>query len=87
MNDWELWQQQALEKQGPTYPVRLSLMHKMYGVSQGHTCKNCRFLDRVQYAGTYLKCDKSRRSRCSATDWRAGWPACGLYEEEGEGMK
>jgi hypothetical protein len=44
------------------------------------TCKNCVHLHRKSYSKTYLKCALASNSNSPATDWRAGWVACGRYE-------
>lgn len=48
----------------------------------GVTCSGCAHLFAWgDTAGRYLKCDMRRTTRGSATDHRAGWPACAKYEE------
>lgn len=61
---------------------RLAKMHKAHGYGPPDTpCKNCVHLRRHQQGKTWMKCSKARMSSSEATDWRAGWPSCGLYEE------
>lgn len=60
---------------------RLAQMHAMYGYGEvGKTCATCVHLARFSRGG-YLKCAKFGATASEATDWRAGWQACGLYEE------
>lgn len=49
---------------------------------RGQTCGTCCHLVRKQYARAYLKCGlaRSRWTSGSATDVRAGDPACRLWE-------
>lgn len=65
---------------------RLGLMHARHGHGpDGQTCKNCRYLTRIRYANTYLKCSRYNVSSSEATDWRARWPACGAFKEVARG--
>lgn len=79
------WLDQQLGSSDPLAdkPERLRVMHKAHPPTpgrEGKTCKSCRFLERHQRGGTWLKCGKfSKNTSGSGTDWRAGWPACGLY--------
>ena len=61
-------------------PQRLEDMHRRYGIRAGYECQDCAFLDRLSYARTYLKCGKARQTSGPATDWRAHWTACGLWQ-------
>ena len=81
MSDWREWQDAAIAKRGLTYPERTRAMLKMYGEKTGETCKDCAFMIRYRRARTYLKCSKNKMTRGTGTDWRAGWPACGLFEK------
>ena len=58
-------------------------MRRMYGEHDG-TCKDCVFLLRTGRNRTYLKCEKFVITRGPGTDWRAKWPACGLFKEREE---
>jgi len=63
------------------YPKRIRDTWAVYGKAEGHTCGTCAFCLRTGYrSSTYFKCEKNRISHGAATDWRAGWPACGLWE-------
>lgn len=46
------------------------------------TCRSCVHLYALPgYAGHYLKCDLRKLTHGAGSDHRAGWPACGRYEE------
>ena len=73
-----------LPSQAPPVPRRIAEMHRVYGVGPLVTkCRTCRYLQRYRKAGrvSWMKCLRARVTASSATDWRAGWPACGLYVE------
>lgn len=44
------------------------------------TCGECVHLYAVSYANTYFKCRQGPQSKCTATDWRKRWAACGKFE-------
>jgi hypothetical protein len=67
---------------GKPLPRRIRDMHAVYGVTQGRTCGHCVHLERYSQGTKWFKCGLSRKSSSVATDWRAGWPACGLFLEE-----
>jgi hypothetical protein len=51
------------------------------------TCGQCEYLRRYTYhARTYVKCAKHRlgESHSAASDVRVGWPACTLFEGNGD---
>ena len=56
-------------------------LHRAYGATPGKHCADCTFLQRIQMGSRFLKCARSHPTASSATDWRARWPACGLYQE------
>lgn len=65
-----------------TLPKRIRDMHTMFGRRDDQTCGQCALLLRRKSgsgARTYLKCTLNRQSAGAATDWRAGWPACGKF--------
>ncbi len=76
---------QMAKQPNPRLPERIRTMHRMYGVSWGHTCKHCRHCVLMQHHDRhYYKCELSRITHGPGTDWRCGWPACGRYEEQEE---
>jgi hypothetical protein len=68
-----------------SYPERLRVMHASYGTTPGKVCKNCIHLRRYHAGASWLKCELTKSTQSSATDWKAGWPACGKYEESQKG--
>jgi hypothetical protein len=82
VNIWQEWLQNTEANADPALPKRIQQMHKGHGKREGVTCKTCRHLRRLDYHNSrYLKCDLTKITHGAATDWRAGWPACGKYEE------
>ena len=60
---------------------RLGAMHARHGHGpEGQTCRNCTFLLRRGYTKSILKCRRYNVTSYEATDWRAGWPACGAFQ-------
>lgn len=88
MNDWDDWYAKATHAQAldMSLPKRIRDMHAMHGKSDGHTCGECAHCRKLEgYAGSYHKCELSRMSHGSGTDWRKRWPACGKFgAKEGE---
>lgn len=60
-------------------PERIRAMLMVYGYTEGLTCKGCVFLVKRGKASLYFKCALTKMTRGAATDWRAGWPACGRW--------
>jgi len=59
-------------------------MVKVHGPGpEGKTCGTCAYLFRKRYTSrTYLKCSmRGGLTSGAATDQKAGWRACGLWEE------
>ena len=81
MSGWEEWHEQH-KNDIPLLPKRIRAMHGMYGATPGQICKTCVHLDRYRGGTRFMKCNLSRVSHSTATDWRANWPACGKFEEE-----
>ncbi len=77
------WQEKHKQDK-PLLPERIRVMHGMYGRTEGKTCRHCIFLEHYKMGASWLKCGRSKKTNSVATDWRAGWPACGLWEEEHE---
>lgn len=55
-------------------------MQEMYGVKEGHTCKDCKHLTRNKWDKTYFKCELWHQSNSAATDIRLKNKACGEWE-------
>ena len=65
----------------PSSPEPNPCIH-VYGPGpEGKKCKTCGHLVVREYGTRYYKCDLRRDSRCSATDHRVRWSACGKYKE------
>lgn len=64
-------------------PRRIASMRLVHGADDAHRCGQCAHLVHVTSTGRqrYAKCSKYRISASDATDWRAKWPACGLWQE------
>lgn len=55
---------------------------------EGATCRGCIHLWRHGgHANSYLKCDLRQLTHGPGSDHRAGWLACGRYEEEPEQLQ
>jgi len=66
----------------PRQDVRLADMHRIYGVTQGAICGNCRHFVSYRQSTRWAKCAKTRTTASRATDWKARNAACGLFEAE-----
>ena len=59
-------------------------MQRVYGAGPADvTCKTCAHLHRFRKGNrvAWMKCSRAYVTASSATDWRSGWPACGLHTE------
>lgn len=76
--DWVAREQEALV----VLPERIRVMQRRYGLAPGFAvCGKCRWFHRYHQGGRWAKCDKTVQTSGAGTDWRARWPACGLFEE------
>ena len=59
---------------------KIEAMHEAYGTSP-NLCKYCEhFWVHIMPSGRrYFKCHAYGESRSEATEWRANWTACGLF--------
>ena len=55
-------------------------MHKLHGVSPGNKCGDCKHFARFQFSNVYRKCLLYGNTSGPATDWKAGYQACGKWE-------
>lgn len=62
-------------------PMRLRVMHQMYGRDPEHRCGQCGHLIARHYDKVYYKCDLTRQTAGPGTDWRKSWEACSRFEE------
>lgn len=71
----------------PARPRRHGEMIRLYGECLGERCAQCCHLVRKHgdHAGYFLKCEEAGITASAATDWRAGWPACGKWEDRSDG--
>lgn len=75
------WQEK--QKRERVLPVRIRAMYSVYGRDlAGRCCSDCRFFLRFKQSARWSKCAKSKITGGAATDWRARWPACGLFEDK-----
>ena len=65
---------------------KIDVMHKTYGTDYAHRCRDCCNFERREWGHTYFKCAAYGDSRSTATDWRAGWEACGLFDKPFNGF-
>ena len=65
----------------PHLPLRARQMLEVYGRTPGKRCRTCVHLVGKQWAKVYYKCELTRQSNGTKTDWGRSWPACGEYEE------
>jgi len=79
--EWQA-EQAAKAAMDPTrdVPKRMRDMLRLRGRTEGHTCGDCVHLVTVVRSGKWFKCDQARITRGAGTDWRKGWPACGLWQ-------
>ena len=62
---------------------KLAYMWGHHGAGpEGQRCKNCVRCGYVQYSKRYWKCSAYGNTSSAATDWRANWPACGIFIEK-----
>lgn len=70
----------AITPAGPVLARGIRDMHRVHGSGpDGATCGTCISLERYRQSSSWMKCGKSFKTASAATDWRAGWRACGLY--------
>ena len=61
---------------------KIDLMHKFFGICEGHTCGECSNLVEEPYHGKmYRKCKVYGQSNSEATDWAKRYLACGRFNE------
>jgi hypothetical protein len=62
---------------------KLSFMWGKHGAGpDGRKCKDCVRCGYVQYSKRYYKCSAYGNTHGPGTDWRANWPACGIFIEK-----
>lgn len=59
---------------------KLALMHRFFGVLDGHTCRECSNFIKGKYHDKVLgKCKVYGLTHSKATDWAGRWMACGAF--------
>lgn len=55
-------------------------MLRVYGGTANAYCRTCQHLERHMRGAVWFKCAMAHPTSSTATDWRAHWAACGLYQ-------
>lgn len=65
---------------------KIDLMHQLFGEAE-HLCKECDHFGRWRVGGatTVRKCEVYGRTRSEASDWKASYQACGLFNQPYDG--
>ena len=59
---------------------KLALMHRFFGVLDGHTCRECStFINGKYHDKVFCKCKVYGLTHSEATDWAGRWMACGAF--------
>ena len=67
---------------------KIALMHKFFGICEGHTCGECSNLVEEPYHGKmYRKCKVYVQSNSVATDWAKRYLACGMFNKTYKGRR
>ena len=62
---------------------KIALMHRIFGVSDGHTCRECCNMVKGRYHDrTLCKCRVYGMTHSEASDWAGRWQACGAFNRE-----
>jgi hypothetical protein len=74
-------------KDAPRSSGCIQQLHRRYGYDGAHRCGDCvRFWQKRWGTKSFFKCELYVNSACAASDWRKGWPACGMFlDREGDG--
>ena len=65
---------------------KIHLMHKFFGLCEGHACRECSNLVEEPYHGKmYRKCKVYGLTNSEASDWAKRWPACGMFNKTYKG--
>lgn len=61
---------------------KIALMHRLFGVSDGHTCRECSNFVKGKYHDRMLyKCKVYGMTHSAASDWAGRWQACGAFNQ------
>lgn len=59
---------------------KIALMHRLFGVCEGHACRECSNLVKGRYHYRILtKCEVYGLTHSEASDWAGRWQACGMF--------
>ena len=62
---------------------KIDLMHELYGTKEGEICAECEHYLRIRHRDSnYRKCSIYGVTASEASDWKASYPACGLFPNE-----
>ena len=62
---------------------KIALMHRLFGVCEGHACRECSNLVNGRYHDRILtKCKVYGLTHSEASDWAGRWQACGMFNRE-----
>lgn len=61
---------------------KIALMHRLFGVCEGHACRECSNLVKGRYHDRILtKCKVYGMTHSEASDWAVRWQACGAFNQ------
>lgn len=61
---------------------KIALMHRLFGVCDGHACRDCSNLVNGRYHDRILtKCKVYGLTHSEASDWAGRWQACGMFNK------
>lgn len=61
---------------------KISLMHRIFGISDGRKCRECsNFIKGKYHDRTLCKCRVYGMTHSEASDWAGRWLACGMFNK------
>lgn len=67
---------------------KIALMHRIFGICDGHTCGECSNLVEGRYHDKILrKCKVYGLTHSSASDWAKRYLACGMFNKPYKGRR
>lgn len=61
---------------------KIELMYRMFGKTEGHTCRECSNLEKVRVSNrTFTKCKVYGCTSSEASDWVQRYQACGMFNK------
>ena len=59
---------------------KIALMHRLFGLCEGHACRECsNFVKGKYHDRTLCKCRVYGMTHSEASDWAGRWQACGMF--------